>query len=248
MELIGLKLPLIKPGSDLVKEIMRAARRVGGIKSKDVLVVSSKVVSTAQGRLVDLSMVKPSARAKKISKLTGQKPQFVEVVLREADRVLGATKGAILTLKFGMLCANAGVDGSNSPPEHVVLMPLRPDEEAASIRRKLKRVTGREVGVVISDSNVKPLRAGTVGQAVGVSGIPSVLDCRGELDLYGKPLKQTFRAIADQLSTAAQILMGEGAEEIPVVIVRGLELPKVKAKISPKIRPRRDLYSKIFRL
>ena len=248
MELHALKLPLIKPGADIAEMIFEHSKRIGGLKNEDIAVISSKIISVARGNLVKLSDVSPSKRAKRISSRIKRPPEFVEVVLQEADKVLGFSHGVILTLKQGLLCANAGVDTSNAPPGYVVLMPRNPDLEAEEIRRRLRKLSGAAVGVVISDSNVKPMRVGTVGQAIGVAGLPPVLDCRGEPDLYGKPLRQTFRAVADQLASAAQLLMGEGNERTPVVVVRGLSLPKVRHKLSPKMAPKQDMYSKILRL
>lgn len=245
MELTGLKLPLVKPGDDFVTLILKSAGRIGGLKDGDVLVVASKVVGTAEGRLKELAGVKPSKKAKELAKSSGLPAGFVEVVLREADEVLGTNKGAILTIKNGVLCANAGADRSNAPPGFAVLMPSRPDAAAKKIGEEVYRRSGKRIGVIIADSNVKPLRIGTVGQAVGVSGISAVLDCRGDLDIYGRPLKITFRAIADQLATAAQVIMGEGAEQTPAVIIRGVKV--AKSTVSPKISPEKDLYASLFK-
>lgn len=249
MEILGLELPLLKPHGDFVGHILKAAEGVGGLRENDLLVVSSKAVATSKGRLEELSKVKPSARAKKMAKISGQLPEFVEIVLREADRVLGVRKGAILTIKKGILCANAGVDLSNAPPGFAILMPSNPDAEARKMRKEVSRRSGRRVGIVISDSNVKPLRVGTVGQAVGSAGFDPVVDYRGHPDLYGRPLRITFQAIADQLATAAQLVMGEGAEKVPAVIVRGLKLKVTeKPKISPTISPKKDLYAGLLNI
>lgn len=243
MEVLGLKLPLVKPGDDLAAIILDAAKQVGGLHDGDVVVVSSKVVATAQGRVRDLAKVRPSARARRIAAKSGQAPEFLELVLNEASQVLNVNKGVVLTIKDGLICANAGADMSNAPPGHAVLMPAEPDRAAEELRRALSEKSGTKVGVIIADSNVKPLRLGTIGQAIGVAGIEPVLDCRGQPDLYDKPLQITFRAIADQLATAAQVVMGEGNERIPVVVVRGAKVEFVeKPKRSPKIPPRRCVY------
>ena len=248
MKVFGLALPLVKPGDDFMSMVIRAAEQEGGFKDEDVLVFSSKAVATAEGRLVELSKVKPSPRAKSLAKQSALPAEFVEVVLQEADEVLGYVKGAILTVKGGMLCANAGADQSNAPPGFVVLMSENPDRSAERLRRAVIRRAGAKVGVVLSDSSVKPLRLGTVGQAVGVAGIEPVVDCRGQRDLYGRTLRITFRAIADQLATAAQILMGECSERVPVVVVRGSGTKIVdRPRSSPKVHPKKDLYAKLFR-
>ncbi|MBA7502544.1 Bifunctional F420 biosynthesis protein FbiB [subsurface metagenome] len=236
-------MPLIKPGDDLSAMIARATEQVGGLRDEDIIVISSKVVATVQGRVRELARVRPSARAKKIAAKSGQDPEFVELVLREAGSVLNISKNVILTLKSGVICANAGVDNSNVPPGHVVLMPTNPNRVARELQRAIEQRTNARVGVIITDSNVKPLRLGTVGQAIGVTGLEPVVDCRGQHDLYGKPLRITFRALADQLATAAQAVMGEAAEGVPVVVVRGAGVEFVeKPKRSPKISPKQCIY------
>lgn len=249
MRVLSLGMPLIKPNDNLVKLIVKASEQVGGFRDGDVLVVASKVVATAQGRMRELARVRPSARARRFANRAGLKPEFVELVLREGGRVVRAAKGVILTIKGGVLCANAGVDSSNAPPGHVVLMPTRPDRVAGELRQAIARQTNARVGVIIVDSNVKPLRLGTVGQTIGVAGFEPVIDCRGQHDIYGKPLRLTFRALADQLATAAQVVMGEAAERVPVVIVRGVgvELAE-KPKHSPKISPKRCIYFNSLKL
>jgi len=249
MRVLGLNMPLIKPGDDLSAMIARAAEQVGGLRDEDIIVISSKVVATVQGRVRELARVRPSARAKKIAAKSGQDPEFVELVLREAGSVLNISKNVILTLKSGVICANAGVDNSNVPPGHVVLMPTNPNRVARELQRAIEQRTNARVGVIITDSNVKPLRLGTVGQAIGVTGLEPVVDCRGQHDLYGKPLRITFRALADQLATAAQAVMGEAAEGVPVVVVRGAGVEFVeKPKRSPKISPKRCIYSDMLKL
>lgn len=236
-------MPLIKPGDDLSAMIARATEQVGGLRDEDIIVISSKVVATVQGRVRELARVRPSARAKKIAAKSGQDPEFVQLVLREAGSVLNISKNVILTLKSGVICANAGVDNSNVPPGHVVLMPTNPNRVARELQRAIEQRTNARVGVIITDSNVKPLRLGTVGQAIGVTGLEPVVDCRGQHDLYGKPLRITFRALADQLATAAQAVMGEAAEGVPVVVVRGAGVEFVeKPKRSPKISPKQCIY------
>ncbi len=243
MRVLGLSMPLVKPGDDLGKLIVRASEQAGGLRDGDVIVVTSKVVATAQGRVRELARVRPSARARKLATQADLEPEFVALVLREGGRVVRAAKGVILTLKGGVLCANAGVDSSNAPLGHVVLMPTKPDRAAGELRQAIARRTNARVGVIIVDSNVKPLRLGTVGQTIGVAGLEPVVDCRGQHDLYGKPLRLTFRALADQLATAAQLVMGEAAERVPVVIVRevGVELAE-RPRHSPKISPKRCIY------
>jgi len=243
MRVLGLDMPLIKPRDDLPAMILKASEQIGGLKDGDVIVLASSVVATAQGRLRKLASVRPSKRAKLLAKRTGLMPEFVELVLREADQVLGTTKLAVLTLNDGRLCANAGVDSSNAPPGQVVLMPVKPNQAARAILHALKRQVNVRLGVIITDSHIQPLRLGTIGQAVGVAGIEPVIDCRTKPDLFGKPLRITFRAVADQLASAAQAVMGEAAEQVPVVVVRGAGVVFVEgAKTSTKISPKRCIY------
>jgi F420-0:gamma-glutamyl ligase len=225
MQVLGLRMQLIKPGDDLPAAILKAAKQVGGIKNGDVFVVASSAVATAQGRLKRLRDVKPSIRAKRLAKRCGLRPEFVEIVLREADGVLGSVRGCLLTLKDGLLCPNAGVDCTNAP------------------------VGGKRLGIIIADSRVQPLHIGTVGQALGVAGIEPVVDCRGQHDLFGRPLRMTYRAIADQLASAAQLVMGEAAERIPAVVIRGADVVFTnRPKFSLKIVPKRCIYAKSLKI
>jgi coenzyme F420-0:L-glutamate ligase/coenzyme F420-1:gamma-L-glutamate ligase len=243
MQVMGLITPLIKPGDDLVGVVLGAANRKGGLKDGDVLVIASSAVSTAQERLRKLADVKVSKRAKKLAKESGLNEKFVEVVIQEADRVLGAGDGCVLTLKDGMLRTNAGIDASNAPRGHVVLMPDDADRAAEEILNEVKRRTKKRVGVILADSHIQPLRLGTVGQAIGVAGIDPVIDCRKQRDLYGRRLQVTFRAVADQLASAAQVVMGEADERVPAVIVRDVRVNFSKSGRSPKIEPERDIYA-----
>jgi len=243
MNVLGVSMPLVKPGDNLPEMITKAVKQVDGLQDGDVVVVSSKVVAMAQGRVRELAKIRPSARARRIAAKSGQAPEFVELVLREASQILSVSKGVILTIRDGLICANAGADISNAPPGHAVLMPSKPDRAAEELKRALVEKSGAKIGVIIADSNVKPLRLGTIGQAIGVAGIEPVADCRGQPDLYGKPLQITLRAIADQLATAAQIVMGEGDERMPVAVVREAKVEFAeRPKRSPKISPKKCIY------
>lgn len=249
MRVLGMTLPIITPGVDLANMILRASEQVGGLRDKDVIVIASSALATAQGQLKKLTDVKPSPTAKKLARRSGLEPEFVQIVLKEADKVFGPVKGAIATLKDGMLCANAGVDHTNAPLGQVTLAPRNPDQAAADILKGLrKRISGR-LGVIIADSHVQPLRLGTVGQAIGVAGIEPAADCRGKRDLFGRKLRITFRGVADQLASAAQVEMGEADERVPVVVIRWAkvefaEKPKTSVKISPKL----CLYSSVMKV
>lgn len=245
VRLIGIRTPVVRPGDHLPSLLLKALRKAGGVRKGDILVLSSKVVAVSQGRMVKLSEVRPSPHALRLSRKTGLEPSFVEVVLREADSVLGSSRGALLTLVDGLLCANAGADLSNAPPGYAVLLPSDPHGFAKELREYLRREEGVEVGVVLSDSTVRPLRLGTVGQAVGVSGVPGALDCRGMRDLFGRRLRVTRRALADQLATAGELLMGEGRERVPLVVVRGLRI-RGRGVADPRVKPGECLYSQLL--
>lgn len=248
MKVIGLKTPVIRPGDDLVKILLDATSEKDGLKDGDVLVIASSVISTTNENLRKLSEVKVSARARKLAEESGLDEKFVEIVIQEADEVLGAGENCLLTLKNGMLRMNAGVDSSNAPPDHVLLMPKNSDKEAREILQKIMKETGKKVGIVISDSHVQPLRLGTIGLAVGVAGIDAVVDCRGKNDLYDRPLSMTFRAVSDQLASAAQLIMGESSTQIPIVLIRGADVNLTDKGGTPKISLDQDVYSSLFKI
>ncbi len=248
MQIIGLRTPVIKPNGDLPGIILKAARKVGGFKDGDVLVTASSAVATAQGNLRKLVEVEVSERAKKLSKESGLDERFVEVILQEADRMLSVGEKCLLTLKDGMIRVNAGVDRTNAPPGHVVLIPRDVEQAADNLFGTLQKRTGRKIGVIIADSHVQPLRLGTVGQAIATAGLKPVIDCRKQQDIYGRPLRMTFRAVADQLASAAQVVMGEAAERTPAVIVRGAGVELSRTKLSSKIEPRRCIYASLLGL
>ena len=199
-------------------------QKVGGrLRDGDVLVVSSKFVAVSEGRVVRLRSVKPGKKAEALAASHGMDPRLCELIVRESDEILGGIPGFILTSKDGLLTPNAGIDKSNVKHGSVVLYPRRPESSAWRIRETLKFSRGVKVGVVICDSRLAPTRKGTTGVAVAASGLEAVLDMRGRSDLFGNVLKVTSQALADDLSSAAEVLMGESDEAVPVVLVRGLD-------------------------
>jgi coenzyme F420-0:L-glutamate ligase len=196
---------------------------VGGqTRDGDVLVVSSKFIAISEGRVESLSSVKPSNRALKLAAEFEMQPELCELILRESDDVIGGVPGFVLTLWNGLLTPNAGIDKSNIEHGRVVLYPKDPLESAAGIVDELKRRRGVTVGVIVSDSRLMPTRIGTVGVALAAVGVQAVRDMRGHPDLFGNPLKVTRQAIADDVCTGAQVVMGEADEATPIVLVRGL--------------------------
>jgi coenzyme F420-0:L-glutamate ligase / coenzyme F420-1:gamma-L-glutamate ligase len=197
-------------------------RLSGKIKEGDVLVISSKFVAISEGRTVRLSRVRPREKAKHLGDNFRMDPRLCELVLREADQILGGIPGFILASKEGLLTPNAGIDKSNVRHGSVVLYPRRPEESALQIREGIRYALGLSVGVIICDSRLSPTRRGTSGVAIAASGIEAIMDLRGKRDLFGNVLKVTSQALADDISSAAEVLMGESDESIPVVVVRGL--------------------------
>ncbi|HVM80629.1 MAG TPA: coenzyme F420-0:L-glutamate ligase [Stellaceae bacterium] len=221
-------LPLVKPGDDLPALIVAAmARNSLAPAERDVLVVAQKIVSKAEGRFVDLATVRPSEQAMALAQEVDKDPRLVEVILSESRRVVRRRKGVLIVEhRLGFVMANAGVDRSNVAPsgegERVLLLPRDPDASAAALRARLVAHFGVEMAVVINDSFGRPWRRGTVGVALGAAGLPALLDLRGKPDLHGRPLEVTVTGFADEIASAASLVMGQAGEAIPAVILRGL--------------------------
>ena len=213
-------IPEIYPGDDLAVLITRAAGN-GMIEDGDVLVVTHKIVSKAEGRLVDLAKVEPSALAKDFAARYDKDPRQVEVVLRESKRVVRMDRGIIISeTHHGFVCANAGVDASNVPgDETVCLLPLDPDASARHLRDDLASGPGVDLAVIISDSFGRPWRQGITDVAIGVAGMVPLADYRGERDLHGHLLNASVLAVADELASAAELVMGKTVG-VPVAVVR----------------------------
>jgi coenzyme F420-0:L-glutamate ligase/coenzyme F420-1:gamma-L-glutamate ligase len=220
MQVLAVKTPLVKRGDDLIGAVLQSIRKRGlELIDNDVLALSSKIVSFAEGRLVKLSDVKPSRRAELLAKKYALTPAFAELILKEADCVVGGVAKAVLTLNDGVFTVNAGIDNKNAPKGFAVLWPKNP-HQAEYIRKEIVRRTGKRVGVLIVDSTVAPLRMGTRGVAIGVAGFEPVKDYRRTRDLFRKEIVMTLHAIADDLASAAHSVMGESLERTPVAIIR----------------------------
>jgi coenzyme F420-0:L-glutamate ligase / coenzyme F420-1:gamma-L-glutamate ligase len=192
------------------------------LRDGDVLVISSKFVAVSEGRVVALGTVCPTDRAVSESKRLNMPPELCELVIRESDGVIGGVSGFVLAIKEGLLTPNAGIDKSNVEGGKVVLYPRDPFGSARALVEEVRFSRGVEIGVVVSDSRLMPTRRGTVGVALAAAGFEAILDDRGKRDLFGNVLKVTSQAIADDVCSGAQVLMGEAAESVPVVVVRGL--------------------------
>lgn len=246
MEIIGINAPLIKK-EDGLQEILLDSLEEETLQNGDIVIIASSVVSLTSGFIEVLEDTDPGRQAIKLSEKSGLDERFVEIIIKDADRTLGFGEKCIITLKDGMIKINAGADRSNVPRGRVLLLPENADRIADEIREKIEEKTGKRIGVVISDSHVNPLRRGTTGQSIGSSGINAAIDCRNQKDLYGRELQMTFRALGDQLASAAQLAMGESDERVPFVIVRGVEDAfSDKKSTSPKISPEECAYSGIM--
>jgi coenzyme F420-0:L-glutamate ligase/coenzyme F420-1:gamma-L-glutamate ligase len=242
IELISIPgLPEICEGDDLARVIFAAARQARIIfENSDIVVIAQKVVSKAEGRTARLSTVKPSARAMKLAAKGGRDPRLVEVILRESRRIVREDPVLIVETHHGFVCANAGVDHSNVPGEHVVtLLPTDPDRSARLLAAALHKHCRKRVAVVISDTFGRPWRLGVTNVAVGAAGIPVLLDLRGTRDRNAKPLRATILATADDLAAAAGLVMGK-REGLPAVIIRGYKYRTAQEPAAKIIRPARE--------
>ena len=242
-------IPHVQPGDNLAELILHAlATAKIELADGDVLAIAQKIVSKAEGRLVRLADVQASKRALEVASQTDKDPRVVELILQESDEISRMRQGVLIVRhRLGFTSANAGIDRSNvaqiGADETVLLLPLDPDASAAQLREEIKAKLGVQVGVVITDSHGRPFRMGTVGVAIGVAGIPALWDRRGEPDLYGYQLQHTDIGVADEIAAAAGLLMGQAAEGMPVVLVRGLNLPITEGKATDLVRPKEmDLY------
>jgi coenzyme F420-0:L-glutamate ligase/coenzyme F420-1:gamma-L-glutamate ligase len=221
MRLYAVKTRVIKIGEDLVEVILQSLREQNlQLEDNDILAVTSKIIAYAEGRVVKLSDFKPSDRAKEFARQFSLQPELAELVLREADKIYGGVEKAVLTLKNGVLTANAGIDNKNAPLNHAVLWPNNPEKWVKQIREEIRRITRKKVGILIIDSGLIPLRIGTTGLALAVAGFKPIKDHRGEKDIFGKAIVITRHAIADDLASAAHLLMGESAEKTPIVLIK----------------------------
>lgn len=240
-------LPIIKKGDRLGELVCNATEKQGTpIQDGDILVVTHVVVSRAEGNIVDLDKVQPSEFAMRFAEEYQKDPALVEVVLRESKRIVRMGDGNLITeTKHGFVCANAGVDRSNVQGErNVALLPKDPDRSAETIRQEIKKLTGRRVAVIVSDTHGRPLRMGETNVAIGVAGMKPIRDRRGEKDLFGYVLRIKQTAIVDELSSAAELVIGQANEGIPAAVIRGYNYPKAEgAKAAELVRPReKDLF------
>jgi coenzyme F420-0:L-glutamate ligase/coenzyme F420-1:gamma-L-glutamate ligase len=231
-------IPEVRPGDDLCGQIAAAARRVKfRFEDGDILVIAQKIISKAEGAIVRLGSIKPSAKARDIAAKLKKDPRMIEVVLREARRIVRSDHVLIVETHHGFVCANSGVDHSNVSGHNVVtLLPRDPDRSARKIAAALHKRTRKRVAVIISDTFGRPWRLGLTNVAIGAAGVPVLHDLRGTRDRHGKPLTATILAVADELAGAAGLVMGK-SEGLPVVVIRGYRFKAVSEPASLIIRP-----------
>ena len=238
-------IPLVEPGDDLASLALRAlAQAEVRLEEGDALVFAQKIVSKSEGRLVDLATVSPSARAEEMGRQAEKDPRVIELILGESAQVIRVRPGVVIVEhRLGFVCANAGVDHSNvrgpggQTGEWVLLLPRDPDASAAELRDRLVRAAGvTSLAVVINDSHGRAWRNGTVGVALGVAGLPALLDLRGRPDLFDRMLQVTQVGLADEIAAAASALMGQADEGRPVVHVRGIPYPLREGTAAELIR------------
>ena len=241
--------PLIHPGDDLAGLIFANLQKNEiSLQDGDVLVLAQKIVSKSEGRLVNLADVKPSARAVELAAETDKDPRVVELILAESNEIVRTRPGLIVVEhKNGFVCANAGIDHSNvksnQTNETVLLLPEDSDRSAEEIRQKLQESGGARIGILIIDSHGRAWRMGTVGMTIGISGLPGLVDPRGEDDLFGRTLQITQVGAADELAAAASLMMGQADEGTPVVHVRGFPYPLRESNLDELLRPKeQDLF------
>lgn len=224
---LGIRTGLIRPGEPILSRIRDALEKDAReqFQEGDVLVIAESALATAEGRVIPLDLVLPTDQANQLAVRYHMDPRVVEVVLGESDEVVGGIQGFLLCMKHGTLLPNAGVDASNAPPGCIVPLPADPDRSAREIRADVERQCGVRIGVIVADSRTHAMRVGCSGVAIGCAGIPSVIDDRGRSDLFGRRLEVTRRAVADNIASAAELVMGEADEGVPAALVRGLGLP-----------------------
>lgn len=244
-------IPLIRPGDNLAEIVLHALERNDlALKDEDILVFAQKIVSKAEGRVVNLVKVRPSSRAIELGTMTDKDPRLVELILSESREVLRTRPGTIIVEhQLGFVCANAGIDHSNvagagdTTEEWVLLLPEQPDRSAENLRKEIESKTGKRIGILIIDSHGRAWRNGTVGVAIGLSGVPGLEDLRGRPDLFDFTLRITQVGAGDELAAAASLVMGQAAEGTPVVHVRGFPYPLREGSLKELIRPKeQDLF------
>jgi len=238
ISIIGLEgFPLVEAGDDLVRMLVETAEKEGtSLSDGDIVVIAQKIVSKAEGRVIKLKDVAPSKEAEEMAKTTLKDPRLVELILRESKEIVKTSpRTLIVKTRDGTVCLNAGIDKSNvAGRDNYALLPRDPDKVARKLRADIMKVTGKRVSVVICDTYSRPFRRGQVNFAIGIAGINTFKDYRGQRDLFGYVLRVKNVAIVDEIASAAELVMGQGREAIPVAIIKNLN--RVEESESSSIR------------
>jgi len=235
-------IPLIRPGDDLTAIILVGLARAGlTLQDRDVLVIAQKIVSKAEGRLVHWRTLTPSPQALELAALTGKHPGHVQAILDDSRSIVRVARGVLITeQRAGWICANAGVDHSNVDGESddcLALLPEDADLSAQRVRQQLKQATGADTAIIINDTHGRAWRMGAVGVAIGVAGITPVTDLRGHPDLFGMTLRSSEVGTADEIASAASLLMGQTDEGRPIVHLRGVPFLAGEGRAAEMVRP-----------
>lgn len=246
VKIIGLtEIPLIEKGDDLALLILEAGQKQGiSVEEEDIIVIAETAVAKAEGNYIDLQKLKPSKRAYELAKITGKDAELVEAIIQESEEIIKVGPEFIISqTKHGFVCANAGIDESNVEEGMATPIPANPDKSAQTIRLDIEEKTGKNVAIIISDTQGRAFREGAIGTAIGISGIEPLWNRCGEIDLYGRELQTTSIGVADELASAASLIMGQANEGIPVVILRGVSyfknLQNNSSTIKTLIRPKK---------
>lgn len=246
--------PMINGGDDLISIICNKLKENElTLVNGDILVLAQKIVSKSQNLFVDLRTISPSKKAEELAQKVGKDPRLIEVILSESRSIIRQAPGILITEhKSGWIMANAGIDSSNvdqngSDGNKVLLLPENPDQTCSCYAKELEDKLCVKIGIIINDSFGRPWRYGAIGVAIGSAGLPSLWDRRGERDIYGKVLKVTQQAPIDELASAASVLQGQGAEGLPVVLIRGYQFDPSNAPIRPAADLIRNKSEDLFR-
>jgi len=233
------KIPLISKGDDIGQIVIDTTNAEGiKINDGDVIVIAETIVAKSEGTIIDLKSLTPSKLAVELSIKTGKTPELIEAIIKESNEIIKVGPNFIISeTSHGFVCANAGIDESNSDIGLATPLPSDPDKSATRIRKKIEKITDSEIVVIISDTQGRAFREGAVGVSVGISGMDALWDRKGEIDLYGRELQTTSIAIADELASAASIVMGQANEGLPVVIIKGVDYSKMLRNNSATIKP-----------
>ena len=239
--------PSIKENDDIAGIILKSMNKDSlELEDNDIVVIAQKIISKAEGCLVDLESITPSSESIKIAEKTDKDPRLVELIIQESKEIIRIEKGVIIVEhRLGHILANAGIDQSNIDhkpgKETVLLLPKNPNKSAKKIKKYIETQTGKTIGVIITDSMGRPWRIGTIGHAIGASGVKTIVDLRQQgTDLFGRELQTTVIGLADQIASSATLIMGESNEGKPIVLVKGIDMPSDSDTVDDLIRPKEE--------